>query len=173
MLRAAGRCEIGHARGRGARPRVAMTVDVMPWPPSVDNRPAHLAISASRPCRIPAFTTRRRSSLKKSSASISRIASQSRAAKCVLVALGHLACRVFQPRCRPAELLESRDRGVDGCLVEDFAAVDHVAFDRENADHPPLGVETLLRGLIRHVWSRPLRGCPAGAPPRRSGSGQT
>ena len=37
------------------------------------------------------------------------------------------------------------------CLVEDLAAVDHVAFDRENADLPPLGVETLLRGLIRHV----------------------
>ncbi len=41
------------------------------------------AISASRPCRTPAFTTRRRSSSTTSSASISAIASQSRAAKYV------------------------------------------------------------------------------------------
>ena len=41
------------------------------------------------------------------------------------------------------------------CLVEYLAAVDHVAFDRENADHPPLGVETLLRRLIRHVGHDP------------------
>ena len=61
------------------------------------------------------------------------------------------ACRVFQPRCRPAELFEPRDRGVEVCLVEYFAAVDHVAFDREKVDHPPLGVEALLRSLIRHV----------------------
>ena len=28
------------------------------------------------------------------------------------------ACRVFQPRCRSAELIEPRDRGVEVCLVE-------------------------------------------------------
>ncbi len=33
-------------------------------------------------------------------------------------ALGHLACRVFQPRCRSAEFIESRERGVEVCLVE-------------------------------------------------------
>ena len=49
-----------------------------------------------------------------------------------LVALVYSACRVFQPRCRPAELLESRERGVQVALVEDLSAVDQVAFDREN-----------------------------------------
>ena len=33
-------------------------------------------------------------------------------------ALDHLACRVFQPRRRPAELIEPRERGVEVCLVE-------------------------------------------------------
>ena len=57
-------------RGRGARPRVAMTVDVKcATPTSATAR--WLAISASRPCLTPAFTTRRRSSMEMSSASIS------------------------------------------------------------------------------------------------------
>ena len=30
-------------------------------------------------------------------------------------------------------------------------AVDHVAFDRQKGDLPPLGVEALLRGPIRHL----------------------
>ena len=42
-------------------PRVAMTVSRICWP-QCRRWPACLAISASRPCRIPAFTTRRRSS---------------------------------------------------------------------------------------------------------------
>ena len=49
-------------------------------------------------------------------------------------ALGHLACRVFQPRCRPVELFEPRDRGVEVRLVEYFAAADHFAFDRHHGD---------------------------------------
>ena len=61
-------------------------------------------------------------------------------------ALIHLACSVFQPRCRPAEFLESRDRGVQVGLVEHFAAVEQVAFDCHNGDLAPLGVEALLRG---------------------------
>ena len=76
------------------------------------------------------------------------MASQSRAAKYVLEAFGHLACRVFQPRCRPAELIEPRERGVQVCLVEDLAAVDHVAVDRQEVDTPPLGVEALARGTM-------------------------
>ena len=108
-------------------PRVAMTSDVAFVIAELGDRPQSLAISASRPCRMPAFTTRRRSSVEMSSASISAMASQSRAAKCAREALGHLACRVFQPRCRPAELIEPRDRGVEVCLVEDLAAVDQVA----------------------------------------------
>ena len=43
--------------------------------------PARSRSAASRPCRTPAFTTRRRSSTERSSASVSAIASQSRAAK--------------------------------------------------------------------------------------------
>ena len=44
------------------------------------------------------------------------------------------ACRVFQPRCRPAELIEPGDCGVEVRLVEDLAAVDQVVFDREEID---------------------------------------
>ena len=58
------------------------------------------------------------------------MASQSRAAKYARKRSRRSACRVFQPRCRPAELVEPRERGVEVCLVEEFAAVDHVAFDR-------------------------------------------
>ncbi len=46
-------------------------------------------------------------------------------------ALDHPACRVFQPRRRPMELVEPCERGVDVCLVEKLAAVDQVAFDRQ------------------------------------------
>ncbi len=66
-------------------------------------------------------------------------------------ALVHSACRVFQPRRRPAEFVESRERGVDVCLVEDLAAVDPIAFDGQKVDLPPLGVEALLRGPGRTV----------------------
>ena len=58
-----------------------------------------------------------------SAARISAIAVPSRAAKHV-EALVHSACRVFQPRRRPAELVEFRERGVDVGLVEQLAAVD-------------------------------------------------
>ena len=60
------------------------------------------------------------------------------------VALAHLACRVFQPRSRTAELVEPRERGVEVCLVEEFDAVDQVAVDRRETDLPPLGLEALL-----------------------------
>ena len=68
-----------------------------------------------------------------------------------LKALIHSACRVFQPRCRPAELVEPRERGVEVCLVEELAAADHIAFDRQEVDFPPLGVEALLRDPMRHM----------------------
>ena len=42
------------------------------------------------------------------------------------------------------EFVESGECGVEVCLVEDFAAVDQVIFDRENVDHSPLSVESLL-----------------------------
>ena len=65
-----------------------------------------------------------------SSANISAIASQVAGREVRLEALVHSACRVFQPRCRPAEFVEPRERGVEVCLVEHLAAVDQVAFDR-------------------------------------------
>ena len=65
--------------------------------------------------------------------------------------LVHSACRVFQPRCRRLQFLEPRERGVEVCLVEHLAAVDHVAFDRQKVDPSPLGVEALLRGPMRRV----------------------
>ena len=57
-------------------------------------------------------------------------------------AFGHLAGRVFQPRRRPGELIEPRDRGVEVCLVEELAAADQVAVEREKA-------------TIRHSASKP------------------
>ena len=104
------------------------------------------AITASRPCCWPALTTRRRSSLYTSSAKISARTSQSRAAKARNEALVRLACGVLQPRPRPAELFEFRDRGVEVGLVEHLAAVDQVAFDCRSVDNPPLGVEAVSRG---------------------------
>ena len=56
--------------------------------------------------------------------------------------LVHLACCVFQPRRRPAELFESRERGVDVCLVEQF----------ERLIRSPSTVE---RSIIRHSASKP------------------
>ena len=111
--------------------------------------PACLSMSASRPRKTPAFTTRRRSSTERSRPLLEHGA-QSPAAKYEKTRSMHTRCGVLQPRCRRVQLLEPRDRGVEVCLVEYLAAVDHVAFDRQNADHPPLGVEALLRGPMRH-----------------------
>ena len=66
-------------------------------------------------------------------------------------ALVYPAGRVFQPRRRPAEFVESGERGVEVCLVEHLAAVDQLAFDRQKSDLPPLGVEALLRGPMRRM----------------------
>src|ERR1700731_5459102 len=52
---------------------------------------------------------------------------------------------------RPAELIEPRKRGVEVCLVEDFATVDQVAVDHQEVDRPPLGVESLLRAPMALV----------------------
>ena len=93
---------------------------------------------ASSRSRHPDHVGRRRSRpdgdrrAEKSSASISRpCASQSRTAKYVQKRSYDSACRVFQLRRRTAEFIEPRERGVEVCLVEDFAAVDQVAVDRQ------------------------------------------
>ena len=44
------------------------------------------------------------------------------------------------------QFLKSGEGGVEVCLVEYFAAADQVAFDSQDVDHPPLGVEAFLRG---------------------------
>ena len=66
-------------------------------------------------------------------------------------ALNHLACRVFQPRRRRLQFVEPRERGVEVGLVEDFAAVDPVAVDRQKLNHPPLGVEALVARCHAHL----------------------
>ena len=139
------------ARMRARRsPRVAMTVDVTFVTPDVGGRPhvlrsRRLGRVGSR--RSPPDGDRRW----KCRRPISPPWRPSRRPRSAPEALDRSACRVFQPRCRPAEFLEPRERGVEVCLVEDFAAVDQVAFDRQERDPPPLGVEALLRGPMRRM----------------------
>ena len=45
-------------------------------------------------------------------------------------AIGHLACRVFEPPRRLPEFVEPHERGVEVRLVEELAAIDPVTFDR-------------------------------------------
>ena len=117
-------------RARARRsPRVAMTVDVMVSDADARRWLACPRCAASRPCRTPAFTTRRRSSWTMSSASSSAMASQSRAAKYAWKRSIYSACRVFQPRRLRLQFVEPRERGVEVCLVEELAAVDQVAVD--------------------------------------------
>ena len=58
--------------------------------------------------------------------------------------VSYSACRVFQSRRLRLQFIKAGERGVEVCLVEDLAAVDPVAFDRKDVDHPPLGVEAVL-----------------------------
>ena len=124
------------------------------------------AISASRPCRIPAFTTRRRSSLHMSSASISAIAVPV-AGREVRQKRSHTWLAAFSSRgAGRLQLIEPRERGVEVCLVEHLAAVDQVAFDRQEVDHPPLGVEALLRGPMCRMGDDRSEVAQADARPR-------
>ena len=61
-----------------------------------------------------------------------------------------MACRVFQPRRLRLQFLEARERGVEVCLVEDFAAADQVAFDGQ-------------KSIIRHSASKPSGEVPCAA----------
>ena len=49
------------------------------------------------------------------------------------------------------QLIKPGQRGVEVCLVEDFAAAGQVVFDRPQRDPSPLGLEALLRSLVRRV----------------------
>ncbi len=129
-------------------PRVAMTVEVT-FVAQTSATARMSAIWASRPCRIPAPTTRRRSSLDKLSARISAIASQPPAAKCA--------------RNRSATWLAAfSSRGACGCNSSNRASAasrsvssnssqrsTQVAFDNRELDHSPFGVEAVSRGPIR------------------------
>ena len=139
------------ARRRTRRsPRVAMTVDVMfVSPRSAIARMS--AIWASRPCRTPAPTTRRRIVTGKVVGQDLRHGGPVAGREVRQEALGHSACSVFQSRSRLAQLIELRERGVDVCLVEDLAATDQVTFDSENVDHPPLGDEAPFRGPFQRL----------------------
>ena len=74
-------------------------------------------------------------------------------------ALLHLACRVFQSRRLRLQFIEAGERGVEVCLVEEFAAVDQIAVDRQKFDHSPFGIEALLRSALRRMGDRRLRRC--------------
>src|SRR5947209_7841947 len=63
----------------------------------------------------------------------------------------HPTGRVFQSRCRSAELIERCERGVEVCLVEEFAAVKQLAFERHEVDLAPLRLEALLGGPTQRL----------------------
>ena len=79
------------------------------------------------------------------------MAAQSRAAKCARKrSTTWLAAFSSRGVCR-VQFLESGERGVEVCFVEDLAAADQVAVDRQKVDLAPLGVEALLRSPMRYV----------------------
>ena len=132
-------------------PRVAMTVAVKFFVPDFGECLRMPAISASRPCRIPAPTTRRRSSVQSSSAKNLRHSVPVAGREVLLEALiARLAAFSNRGRLR-MQLLEPCERGVEVCLVEDFAAVAQIAVDREERDLPPLSFKVVLRGPARRV----------------------
>ncbi len=66
-------------------------------------------------------------------------------------ALGHSACRVFQPRCLRVQFIEAGERGVEVCLVEYFAAAEQVAVDHQNDDLARFDFDAFLRSRMRCV----------------------
>ena len=111
---------------------------VTPWS-AVARRPA----SDSRPCRRPASTTRRRSSTECRPPAVSAIAVQSRAAKHVWKRSATRLAAFSSRRAGDSvhRIARARRRV---CLVEYFAAAHPVTVDRQEVDHPPLGVEAVL-----------------------------
>ena len=60
-----------------------------------------------------------------------------------LDALVGLDRSVFELGCRPAELVEPRERGVKVALIEDLAAAERFTISGEQHDLSPLGIEAL------------------------------
>ena len=70
------------------------------------------------------------------------MASQSRALRCTAKrSVTWLAAFSSRRGCRPAELVEPRDRGLEIALVENLVAVNSIAADYEEASYAPFGVE--------------------------------
>ena len=63
--------------------------------------------------------------------------------------LERLACRICQRR--PTQLVESRKRDVEVCLVEELPMFESLAFDRDDHNHPPLNGGALYRDRLRRV----------------------
>ena len=47
-----------------------------------------------------------------------------------------------------AEFFESGTRDIEVAFVEELDTVDQIAFDHEEFDHSPLGIEALSRGAL-------------------------
>ncbi len=132
-------------------PRVAMMVDVMLVDPEVGDRPHVRDLDVPT---VPDPGVHHPTTIvdcRMSSASISAMASQSRAAK-------------YARKRSPTRLAAFSSRGACGCSSSKRASAasrsassksstrsDQVAFDREQVDHPPLGIEALLRGPMRRM----------------------
>ena len=101
-----------------------------------------LAISASRPRRMPPFTTRRRSSIEKSSASNSAMAAQSRAAK-------HIQRRSF------AWLAALSGRGAGCVSSSNFAIAASRSASSNTSQRLMSSPSTVRRSIARHSASKP------------------
>ena len=154
-------------------PRVAMTSDVtVVTPTSATAR--MFAISAVRPCRIPAFTTRRRSSAQHVVGQSSRaMASQSRAAKYAwkrsstrLAAFSSRGAGRLSSSNLASAASRSASSNISQRLIRSPSTV-------TNVDLSPLGVEALLRGPMRRVGddrsevAQPMHGLDVDADVRR------
>ena len=132
-------------------PRVATTVDVRFSTPNFGHG-SHVRRLASRPCSDTGVHHPTAIAVRNVIGQVSAIAAQSRAAKYAPKAFDPLACRVFQPLRRRVQLFEPRERGVKVCLVENFAAVDQIAFDRQDVDPPATRLRSLLAKSLAPAW---------------------
>ena len=107
--------------------------------------------SRSRPLRIPALTTRRRSSSTDIFGEQSRHRVPVARRKARLDALMHSSRRVLQPRRRPTQLIERASATSRSASSNSLCATDEIAVDRHQLDHSPLCIEALGRGSVDNV----------------------
>ena len=101
-------------------------------------------ISTSRSCCIPAFTTRRRSSVAMWSLMIAAIGVPVANRELGPESFDDSARRGLQSSILRVHFVELRERGVEVSLFENLSAVDQATVERREVDHAPLGIETLL-----------------------------